>query len=325
MEINDKVYGTVEITEPVILELLETSPLQRIKKVNQAGTQLVLTHKRVTRWDHCVGVMLLLKKYGACLEEQIAGLLHDVPHTAFSHSADFIFRQGHTQGYHEKFLRKIIFASDIPKILEKYDFNPERIVDEHNFSLLEQELPALCADRIDYSLRDMVRDSVITREQIDQIFKVLTVLDNQFVMTDQEVALMYAHKYMNQCLTSWASPMDLTTYELFGEMVRIAFAQKILVEEDLFLTDEEFLEKLRAAKNKDIQKYLDLMTPNLKIEFNETDYDFDTRGKVRYIDPPIKTKNSIKKLSELNPEFAAEIPKFIAQVKKGYRIKILSS
>jgi HD superfamily phosphohydrolase len=285
---------------------------------------MVLPYKTVTRWDHCVGVMLLLKKFGAALEEQIAGLLHDVPHTAFSHSADFVFNQGDTQSYHEKFLRKIVFASAIPEILIRYGFNPEKITDEHNFTLLEQELPALCADRIDYSMRDMIRDSFISQEEVERIFNALTVVEGKFVMTDTATALMYANKYMAQCLSSWASPMDLATYELFGRMVRIAFERKVLVEEDLFLTDEALLEKLRASKDQDIQKYLNLMTPGLRIEFNERDYDFDTRGKVRYIDPPVKTEKGIQKLSELNSEFAAEIPKFIARVKKGYRIKILN-
>ena len=62
--------------------------------------------------------------------------------------------------------------------------------------------------------------------------------------------------------------MDLTTYELFGEMIRAAFDQRVLVEEDLFLTDEGLLTKLRQSQSPQIQKYLSLLTPKLKIEFN---------------------------------------------------------
>jgi len=50
-----------------------------------------------TRFDHSVGVMLLIRKLGAgsspasaLLKEQVAALLHDVSHTAFSHVIDYV-------------------------------------------------------------------------------------------------------------------------------------------------------------------------------------------------------------------------------------------
>ncbi len=98
--------------------------------------------------------MFLLKKYDASLEEQIAGLLHDVPHTAFSHVVDFVFGTGKHQGYHERFMKQVIYDSEIPSILEEHGIDVEEVLDESNFKLLERGVPDLCADRIDYFLRD---------------------------------------------------------------------------------------------------------------------------------------------------------------------------
>ena len=81
MQFNDLVYGRAEINEPVLVELINSKPLQRIKKVNQAGTQLVEPHRTSTRYDHCVGVLILLRKYDASIEEQIGGLLRCSPHS----------------------------------------------------------------------------------------------------------------------------------------------------------------------------------------------------------------------------------------------------
>ena len=36
----------------------------------------------------------LLKKFGASTEEQIAGLIHDVSHSAFSHCIDYVLDEG---------------------------------------------------------------------------------------------------------------------------------------------------------------------------------------------------------------------------------------
>ena len=75
MEINDCVYGKCEITEPVLVELIHSKPLQRLKGIMQSGARVyIFSNRDVTRYEHCVGVMLLLRKLGASIEEQIAGL-----------------------------------------------------------------------------------------------------------------------------------------------------------------------------------------------------------------------------------------------------------
>ena len=128
MIINDRVYGIVEINEPVLIELINSKPVQRLKGINQAGaSQYAIKGKTVSRYEHSVGVMLLLKKLGASLEEQIAGLLHDIPHTAFSHTIDFVF-PNKDHNFHERFHEKIIKESEIPEILERYGFVLERLL-----------------------------------------------------------------------------------------------------------------------------------------------------------------------------------------------------
>ena len=156
MIINDRIYGTTKIQEPVLIDLIDSYPLQRLKGINQAGaSQYAIKGKDVTRYEHSLGVMILLKKLNASLEEQIAGLLHDTPHTAFSHVIDFVFKSKN-HDFHEKFHEEIITNSEIPTILKEYGFDTERFFNESNFPLLEKPLPDLCADRIDYTLRDLV-------------------------------------------------------------------------------------------------------------------------------------------------------------------------
>ena len=37
LEINDRVYGKIVIDEPVLIELINSKPVQRLKGINQAG------------------------------------------------------------------------------------------------------------------------------------------------------------------------------------------------------------------------------------------------------------------------------------------------
>ncbi len=324
MKIFDSVYGEFEVKEPVLVELINSKPLQRIKGVNQAGTQLVQIEKTTTRYDHCTGVMILLAKFGASLEEQIAGLLHDVPHTAFSHAADFVFKENESQTYHERFLKQIVFDSEIPAILEKYGFDPERVTDEHNFTLLEQDIPQLCADRIDYSLRDIATDKIFSENDIKHILDSITVFEGKFAMNDKKIGYFYAKAFMNQCLNSWNAPVTLTAFELFGQLVRQAIKIKVLTEQDLFQTDDEVLEKLKTSENKEVKNLLSKLNPNLSVVHDEINFDFDTRGKVRYIDPPILKNKIVTPLSKLNPAFERDIVTFIQLAKAGHKIRVIS-
>ena len=45
-------------------------------------------------FEHSLGVYLLLRRLGADRREQVAGLLHDISHTAFSHAVDFLISSG---------------------------------------------------------------------------------------------------------------------------------------------------------------------------------------------------------------------------------------
>src|SRR3989344_7109547 len=81
----DKVYGQHDVADLVILELIASPAFQRLRGICQKGLQ-----GEYTRFDHSLGTMLLLRMLGATLEEQVAGLTHDVSHTAFSHLVDLI-------------------------------------------------------------------------------------------------------------------------------------------------------------------------------------------------------------------------------------------
>src|SRR3989344_4642865 len=154
MVVSDRVYGQIQITHPLIKELINSSPVQRLKKVGQSGADnLIDLTRNISRFEHSIGVWYLLQKYGANTEEQVAGLLHDTPHTAFSHVADMVFpNEDYT--YHERFTEKVILDSEIPGILKKYGLSAKRILNKSKFHLLDAELPDLSADRIDYFLRD---------------------------------------------------------------------------------------------------------------------------------------------------------------------------
>ena len=154
-KIKDCIYGELEIDD-VLIELINCGAVQRLKNIHQVGaTYLVNKDLNVTRYEHSVCVMLLIKMLGGSLEEQIAGLLHYVSHTAFSHVIDFVL-DNNEEDYHEIIFNEVVMNSEIPNILKRYGYNYKDILmNEEKCTILERKAPRLCADRVDYTLRDM--------------------------------------------------------------------------------------------------------------------------------------------------------------------------
>ncbi|MCA9975902.1 MAG: hypothetical protein KC413_09145, partial [Anaerolineales bacterium] len=61
----DAIYGSHQITEPVLEALMETAALQRLQGVLQHGiSALIGVTTPITRFEHSVGAMLLVRRLG---------------------------------------------------------------------------------------------------------------------------------------------------------------------------------------------------------------------------------------------------------------------
>ncbi|MDY6769439.1 MAG: HD domain-containing protein [Candidatus Nanohaloarchaea archaeon] len=300
MDIDDPVHGSASIDEPVLQELIRSDPVQRLKHVNQAGPQQYYMDKPVTRYDHSVGVMLLLRRFDAALEEQIAGLLHDVPHTAFSHLADFVFDTDDHE-YHERFMEDVVRNSDIPAILERHGIALDDILDEQNFPLLERDLPDLCADRIDYFLRDW---HVVGGEDITAFRHHLAVDGDMFVLDDRDVAEAYALAYLDA-----EERRELAVWELFARAVRRALDTGILGEDDLFGTDDEVYRQLQAADDDRIQDVLARLERGIDVTVEPDDPDVVVETKPRWVDPVVATERQRVRVTD----YSAAVERRIAE------------
>ena len=155
MDIQDRIYGKFEINEKVLTELIESPAIQRLKGINQFGMpQRFYPYPGFSRYEHSIGVMLVLRKLKANIEEQVSGLIHDVSHTAFSHLVDWVIGDREKEDHQDKNLQKIVSLSTIPEILQKHNLDSEKVIEIKNYRLLERPTPYLCADRIDYALRE---------------------------------------------------------------------------------------------------------------------------------------------------------------------------
>jgi len=322
--IKDLVYGKFEINEPVLIELINSKPIQRLKGVWQHGLpQKYYYRKTFTRYDHSIGVMLILRKLNASLEEQIAGLLHDASHTAFSHVVDFLYKT-HNENYGDDILEQVLRKSNVPKILKKHKINFNKIIDAHNFSLLENNAPDICADRLDYTLREVYqRRSSINAKYC---YNNLIVKNKEIIFGNKKSAELFTKYYFDLQKEHWGNPENMLRYELIANVLRYAANKKIISLKDLHKDDQYVLNKLIRSKEKYIKKELSKVFKVIKFEIDENNFEFDLRKKYRFVDPKfydIKTKK-ITRYSKINPKYLRDLEKHRAEHEKGYRLRILN-
>lgn len=324
---NDSVYGKVKIEEKVILDLIDSKAMQRLRGIFMGPVRFLnkshfLKNNKTTRFDHSIGVYILLTKFNVPIEEQVAGLLHDISHTTFSHSVDFLFNKNLEQDFHEEFYEKIIRQSDVPRILKKNNIDLENILDEKKFTLLEKKLPDICADRVDYFLRDMIRYDPIIKKNVNKILNSITDFNHEMVFNDATMARIFAEKYIELNKMIYCNPFQSALFKLISDVLRMAIQKKIINELDLFTTDEKVLNKLKKSKNKDVSDILNKIS-NLNVIEDEKNYDYYLKSKVRCTDPKILIDNKIVRLSKINESYKRMMDEYVSKYSDGFFIRVL--
>ncbi|MBC5629006.1 HD domain-containing protein [Clostridium sp. NSJ-6] len=298
MRIEDKIYGEFEV-EGVLEELINTKVVQRLKNIHQGGASyLVNPNWNVTRYDHSVGTMIFIKIIGGSLEEQIAGLLHDISHTAFSHVVDFALNKSN-EDYHEEIFERIVETSDIPKILTKYGYDYKDILyNETKWTLLERSAPALCADRIDYTLRDMYSYGYISLVAIKNFLDSLEVKDGEIVINSINAAEWFVNTYYKEVIGFFLNPLNIYAYNRLSNALKVALDNEIITLEDLLQDDNYVLTILKNSKNEEVRSLIQSLNYNVDVVENKEEYDIHQVNKLRLIDPTVIIDGVLSKASE---------------------------
>jgi len=305
MEINDKIYGNFIIKDKVIRDLINTKTFQRLKKISQYGPPDEFYHFKnsFSRYEHSIGVMLLLRKFGSSLEEQVAGLLHDVSHTAFSHVIDWVLGSNHAEDHQDKIHKKFIVNSELVHILIRHKYDIDAISNIHGYGLLERDLPDLCADRLDYSLREF---SDWVNPDLPKLFlDNLITYNDHFVFRLKNVAELFGRNFMRLHNEHWGAPETVVRYYLFSKALKIALDKGFITLKDFYEDDEFLMDKINKANDPNITKLFEILRGKPKFEESDDPEAIKLNKKFRYVDPLYLERNRLVRLSEASPEYNA--------------------
>ena len=193
----DAIHNYIHVDQPVILELINSKEMQRLRRIKQlGGTHQVYQSAEHSRFCHSLGVYFIVRKmiFNSDIGEYIndydkltvmcAALLHDIGHGPFSHCFERVFGLNH-----EDFTIKIINGdSEVNHILENFDPGFSKKVSsiiekKHPNKILIQMISSqLDADRMDYLLRDSYfTGTTYGHFDLYRILRVMKVVNNKIV------------------------------------------------------------------------------------------------------------------------------------------------
>ena len=320
-------YGNLVIKEPVLLDLLVSPAMQRLKSINQYGiTPYVYDLPSFSRYDHSIGVLVLLRLFDASLHEQIAGLLHDVSHTVFSHLGDTIFnhcskKNSYQDDIHEWFINK----TELAEILNEHNIPVKAILHkQNNFHALEQDIPYLCADRIEYNLRGALVEKLFTAEDIKTIQNDLFFETDTWYFSTKKSAQHFAHIALHLPQQAYTTPASCLVSDWATQAIRLALQKKLVSTDDIhFSTDKKILKILTESTDPEIVDFMHKIKnhKNLYTLGSPQDHDLNLPMKFRGIDPWVQTKSGLQQLTEIDSAFATEFEQVKKNVEQGWFIK----
>ena len=138
--------------------------------------------ENISRYDHSVTVSLLVYKLTQNKTATIAGLFHDIATPCFSHVIDYMNKDYEKQESTEEYTERILKGDEyLLKCLKEDNINTEDIINFKKFSIVDNDRPKVCADRIDgVILTGIGWTKNIDIEDISKIVEDMKIYTNEF-------------------------------------------------------------------------------------------------------------------------------------------------
>jgi HD superfamily phosphohydrolase len=208
--IKDSVHDHIAV-EGVAEDLLDTPPVQRLRRIKQLGTaELVYPSANHTRFEHSLGVYHLARRalshlgIGGKQAERVraAAMLHDIGHSPFSHNLEALVAR-RTGRMHDE-IGDLLDSGEVARVLTLHDIDPGRVAGlvAGGGELGQLVSGELDVDRMDYLVRD-AHHTGVPYGTIDtgRFVRALRFVDGDLVLAEGNVqtaeSLLLARGLMN--------------------------------------------------------------------------------------------------------------------------------
>ena len=266
-----------------------------------------------SRYKHSVGCALIVWHFTQDRRQTIAALLHDIATPTFAHVVDFLNGDHLKQESTENGTVNIIASSpEIMTRLKEWNIELEEVADYHVYPIADNDSPKLSADRLEYTLSNLVNYRITPTEKIKEWYDHLMVGKNE----EGEDELMFDDFQIAEafCLSAletskiYVADEDRFAMQTLSELLCKHIARGVLSKNDLYRTESEVIALLQQDEEarQDWERFRALR----HIHRGNHAGAKTVLSKRRYINPYLNGKGRMVHLSDM---FAQALEPFLSQ------------
>ena len=254
--VRDPIHDYIDLT-PLEVRLVDTPAYQRLRWIRQLGpTNLVYPGANHTRHEHCMGTCHVVGRIADSIgldshDKQlasVAGLLHDLGHSPFSHLGDEV------AGLEDHVIRttKLVSDTEISDILSEEGIASKEVNEiiqgDHKLGPLVSG--DLDGDRLDYLVRDAHYTGVSTGVDAGRLITTMSMVDGTLVVRQGGLPAVEA------LLTTRSTMYPTVYFHPFARGAELMLARaansaissnKFTYDDFVTFTDHKFLSELDRA------------------------------------------------------------------------------
>lgn len=264
-----------------------------------------------SRYDHSVGAALLIWRFTKDARQTLAGLFHDISTPCFAHVVDFMLGDSLKQEATEGGTRRTIEGSAaLQATLEGLGLTTDDVADYHRYPIADNDSPRLSADRLEYTLGNLVNFGFIGRDGVARMLDALAVLPDgeggeELGFTRPEEALAFARGALGMGRIYVSEP-DRFSMQALARLLERARRAGAIAMEDLWRDEPFLIEKL--CRDGRFREEWSRFRRYGRVVHGEGG--LVVHAKKRYIDPLVE---GMGRVSRIDPAFEAAVAAFLAE------------
>lgn len=280
-------------------------------------------------FQHSIGVALIIWRFTHDKKQTLAGLFHDIASPAFKHAIDYMNGDSETQESIEKDTGKIIRDSKaINKQLKKDGILPSEISDYHIYTIADNDIPSLAADRLEYTFSNgYFLYNTWTLNQIKTFYADLTIAKNEDSLDEitfqtQSIAAEFTAKNL-ELSANYHGDKARATLEFLGDMMQSMINSGYLTLDDLYVMSErEIIDWILSCGDKPMsdafRNFQRATTVYSGATAKKNCYCVSVKSKVRYITPLVQTETGATRITDLDKKIKTAVDKYLDDKQSKY-------